>query len=120
MESTIFMPGAEHVASCLNDGLVTTCAFTWQTGGFSTVTNGTAGVFIYTLLTPYGVDHAEMMPFAFVNAAQAASGLTSWGIVSGTDVQKTVNWAQEAGGGATSTLVNISHWLHIWKRPVRT
>jgi hypothetical protein len=115
-----WFPGATHVASCLNDGASTPCLFTWQTGGFSTVTNATAGVFIYTLQSTFSVDHAEMMPFAFLNAAEAASQLTAFGIVSGSDVAKTVNVLREGALGGASTLVDLSHWLHIWKRPVRT
>jgi hypothetical protein len=95
-------------------------SFRWQTGAWTTLTNAAVGVFIGTLGADYGVDVTEMVPLFSVDGALAASQLTTFGIVSGSDVAKTWNVLREGAAGVVSALADVDHWVVFLKRPVRS
>lgn len=112
--------GLTHIVSGRVNSSVGAASFRWQTGAFTTLTNAAVGVFIGTLGADYALDVTEMVPFFAVDGALAASQLTSFGIVSGSDVAKTWNVLREGAAGVVSALVDVDHWVTFMKRPVRS
>ncbi len=91
-------------------------AFNWQTGAWTTAfVDNAAGDVTLTYGADYAIDSTQVAYFGQVNAAIAASGNTTLGVVHVTDTTCRVTIGVEAGAGGASVLTDLTFFLQAWK-----